>query len=133
MNIHRHSGSKSATVRLFRRADSVTLEIRDQDEGIPIEKLNAIHAPCSGIGITGMRERVRDFNGAMEIHSNDTGTKITVILPVSTTDSAESENAPPSGPARSIGRSIKLVLASASPRDSGSPASIQRSEINCKT
>jgi hypothetical protein len=63
---------------------------------------------------------MRHFNGAMEIHSNDAGTKITVILPVSTTDSAESENAPPSGPARSIGRSIKLVLASASPRDSGS-------------
>jgi len=91
-NIHRHSGSKSATVRLFRRADSVTLEIQDQGKGIPKEKLDRIHSHRSGVGITGMRERVRHFKGVMDIHSNGTGTKISVILPVSSTGSAESEN-----------------------------------------
>jgi PAS domain S-box-containing protein len=92
-NIHRHSGSKSATVRLTRTPEGVALDIEDQGKGIPIEKLHGIHAHRSGVGITGIRERVRHFNGVIEIHSNGTGTKISVTLPVSATDSAESENA----------------------------------------
>ena len=90
-NIHRHSGSKSATVRLTRTPEGVALDIEDQGKGIPIEKLHGIHAHRSGVGITRIRERVRHFNGAIEIHSNGTGTKISVTLPVSATDSAEPE------------------------------------------
>jgi len=90
-NIHRHSGSKTAKVRPSRSASSVTLEIQDEGKGIAARKLDGIHVH-SGVGITGMRERVRHFHGAMEIHSNGTGTKILVTLPVSAGDISEPEN-----------------------------------------
>jgi PAS domain S-box-containing protein len=81
-NIHRHSGSKTATIHLFRSAESVVLEIQDYGGGIPAEKLAAIKAQRTGVGITGMRERVRHFNGEMDIHSDGKGATISVILPV---------------------------------------------------
>ena len=74
-NIHRHSGSKTATIRLSRRGDGVLLDIQDHGQGIPTEKLAAIKARRTGVGIAGMRERVRQCNGEMDIQSNSTGSK----------------------------------------------------------
>src|ERR1700683_3036624 len=91
-NIHRHSGSKTAALRLFRDADGVRLEVQDQGKGIPAEKLDGIRAQRSGVGITGMRERVRHFNGAMQIQSTRTGTKISLSLPLPAADRSEREN-----------------------------------------
>jgi len=82
-NIHRHSGSKTATVRVSRGDDSVLLEIQDHGEGIPVEKLAAIKAQRTGVGIAGMRERVRQCKGEMDIQSNSSRTKISVTLPLS--------------------------------------------------
>ena len=81
-NIHRHSGSKTATVRLSRTAESVFLQIQDEGKGISAEKLAGIQALRSGVGITGMRERVRHFRGVLDIQSNGRGTKIAITLPV---------------------------------------------------
>ncbi len=91
-NIHRHSGSKTATIRLSRNHKSVVVEIQDEGTGIPAEKMDGIHAQRSGVGITGMRERVRHLKGSMDIHSNGRGTKISIVLPVSTTGISEPEN-----------------------------------------
>jgi signal transduction histidine kinase len=93
-NIHRHSGSKTATIRLSCTEDSVALEIEDQGKGIPAEKLDGIRAQRSGVGITGMRERIRHFNGAIEIDSAPNGTKISIRLPLPTTDTTEPEDTP---------------------------------------
>jgi len=82
-NIHRHSGSKTAAIRLSREARSVSLEIHDDGKGISPEKLAAIQAHRSGVGIMGMRERVRHFNGVLDIHSNGRGTTIFVTFPIS--------------------------------------------------
>jgi PAS domain S-box-containing protein len=90
-NIHRHSGSKTATIRFFRSAESVVLEIQDYGKGIPVEKLAAIKAQRTGVGITGMRERVRHFKGEMDIHSDGKGATISVILPVPMATSSASE------------------------------------------
>jgi PAS domain S-box-containing protein len=81
-NIHRHSGSKAGTIRLSRGLDSVSLQIQDQGKGLSAKKLAEIKAYRSGIGLTGMRERVRHFNGQMDIQSNGSGTTISVDLPV---------------------------------------------------
>src|SRR5882762_537239 len=81
-NIHRHSGSKTATIRLSRNTDSVLLKIEDQGKGISPEKLAALRAQRTGVGITGMRERVRHLNGAMDIQSNGTGATISVTFPI---------------------------------------------------
>ena len=81
-NIHRHSGSKTATIHLSRSADSVLLKIEDHGKGISPEKLAALRAQRTGVGITGMRERVRHLNGVMDIQSNGTGATISVTFPV---------------------------------------------------
>jgi PAS domain S-box-containing protein len=85
-NIHRHSGSKAATIRLSRNSEAASLEVRDGGRGIPAEKLDGINAQRAGVGIAGMRERIRHFKGVMSIHSDGAGTRISVILPVSTAD-----------------------------------------------
>jgi signal transduction histidine kinase len=88
-NIHRHSGSSTASIRLSRDVDRVLLEIRDEGKGIPAEKLAAIQAQRSGVGITGIRERVRPFGGVVDIQSNSGGTRISITLPIPITATSE--------------------------------------------
>src|SRR6266481_4715405 len=58
-NIHRHSGSSVAKVRLSRSANDVQLEVRDKGKGIAPEKLSEMAAKgAPGVGIRGMRERI---------------------------------------------------------------------------
>jgi PAS domain S-box-containing protein len=90
-NIYRHSGGKTARIRLSRNAESVSLEIRDDGKGISAEKLAGIQVR-SGVGITGIRERVRHFRGVMNIQSNDSGTTISVSFPVPMTPTSEPES-----------------------------------------
>ena len=61
-NIHRHSASKIAWIGLSRESDRVTLEIRDDGKGISRERLTEIQSGRSGVGITGMRERLRQLD-----------------------------------------------------------------------
>lgn len=81
-NIHRHSGSKTARIRLSRTEGKVLLEIQDQGKGISADKLVAIKAQRTGVGMTGMRERVRHFKGGMDIRSNGDGATIVVTIPL---------------------------------------------------
>jgi signal transduction histidine kinase len=84
-NVHRHSGASSATVRLQRNAEQIQLEIRDNGRGIAQERLRALDAsePKVGVGITGMRERVHQLGGHLELLSNASGTTVSVMLPLS--------------------------------------------------
>ena len=102
-NVHRHSGSKTATVRLSRTPEIVALEIQDEGKGIQSGKLDIIHAPRPGVGIVGMRERVHHFNGVMNIDSDSAGTKISVTLPVPAEGSSESEELSQAQPSRKAG------------------------------
>ena len=82
-NIHRHSGSDRACIRLNRSDDSLYLEVRDFGKGIMASRNNgASSTPRSGVGIQGMRERVRQLNGNFEIQSTADGTRVSVRLPV---------------------------------------------------
>ncbi len=82
-NIHRHSGSKTAIVRLKRKPETVMLEVIDQGKGFP-EDLHRkfISGETGGVGLRGMRERVRKLKGRMEIQSDRRGTAVTVMLPL---------------------------------------------------
>jgi PAS domain S-box-containing protein len=82
-NVHRHSGSKTATIRLGRASGSVSMEIQDYGKGISREKLSAIKAQRAGVGVTGMRERVHQLSGNMDIRSDGKGVIVSVNLPVS--------------------------------------------------
>jgi len=81
-NIHRHSGSRTATLRIARTDGRLLLDIEDQGRGIPAEMLREIQTQGSGVGIAGMRERVLHFNGDIRITSRSTGTRVAVTFPV---------------------------------------------------
>jgi len=83
-NIHRHSESATAFVRLCTESSVAILEIRDQGRGMPAESLRACKESSRlvGVGIAGMRERVRQLGGRLEIDSNRQGTTLTATLPL---------------------------------------------------
>ncbi len=81
-NIHRHSGSKSAGIQLARQNGSLLLEVQDEGKGISPERVAEIQSRGSGLGIRGMRERVRQYAGEMNIDSSVSGTRIVVTIPI---------------------------------------------------
>jgi PAS domain S-box-containing protein len=91
-NIHRHSGSKTAQIRLEREERKVHVEVEDQGNGMSPERLAEIQSQGTGVGIRGMRERVRHFLGDLVIESNDSGTKIYATLPLKTSPSTHKNN-----------------------------------------
>jgi len=80
-NVHRHSGSKTAEIDLKRKGDTIYLSIADHGHGMTPEKLEEIRTRGSGVGFRGMRERVRQLKGKMQVQSDKGGTRITVTLP----------------------------------------------------
>jgi PAS domain S-box-containing protein len=81
-NIHRHSGSETALIRLVRDGESVRTEVRDHGKGISPGRLSEIRSHGSGVGIRGIRERIRQFQGEMKIESNGSGTSVIVSIPM---------------------------------------------------
>jgi PAS domain S-box-containing protein len=82
-NISRHSGSATAAIRLHMEGDRLILEVQDRGKGIPLEKQRElIELGQSGVGFAGMRERLRQLGGMLEIKSEDTGTLICATLKV---------------------------------------------------
>jgi signal transduction histidine kinase len=91
-NIHRHSGSKTAIIRLVRDGEIFSLEVEDAGKGIAPEKLNLLQSQGAGVGLRGMRERIRPFDGQMNIISNDGGTTISFIFRLPTTSAPSPES-----------------------------------------
>jgi signal transduction histidine kinase len=83
-NIHRHSGSKTALIRIDRNENTVHVKVEDQGSGMSPERLAEIQSHGTGVGIRGMRERVRHFHGDLVIESSGFGTKVSVNLPLKT-------------------------------------------------
>jgi signal transduction histidine kinase len=82
-NIHRHSGSAVARIRLRQAGAEVEVEIADKGNGMPPEKLQELAASGTpGVGIRGMRERLRQLGGTLEIKSSKSGTVVVVRLPL---------------------------------------------------
>jgi PAS domain S-box-containing protein len=93
-NIHRHSGSKTAIIRIEREENAVRVKVEDNGRGMSPERLAAIQSQGTGVGIRGMRERVRHLRGDLRIESNGSGTKIFATLPLKTSLSAHESNTP---------------------------------------
>ncbi len=83
-NIHRHSGSHVAKIRMEADAESVLVEICDEGRGISPETLKGFEAGkrLIGVGIAGMRERVRVMGGHFSVRSDKDGTTVEVRLPL---------------------------------------------------
>ena len=83
-NVHRHSGSSRAKVHLAIASGGVHLVIQDQGKGISLDKVEGTpNGAKIGVGIRGMRERVRQFGGELRIGPANLGTCVEAILPVS--------------------------------------------------
>jgi PAS domain S-box-containing protein len=82
-NIHRHSGSKTAVIRIIREPDKIYAEVQDQGKGMSLERFAEVQSQGAGVGvgIRGMRERVRQAHGELTVDSNALGTTITAIFP----------------------------------------------------
>lgn len=95
-NVHRHSGSKIAFVRLSASNGTVTLDVEDRGRGMPQRVLNDATALDEiGVGLAGMRERLRQLGGQLEILSGNKGVRVTGILHV--LKGPTDENPDPSG------------------------------------
>jgi signal transduction histidine kinase len=83
-NIHKHSGSTTAEARLDVEPSQVQLTVKDNGRGIQPDLLAKFErsGTGAGVGLAGMRERVRDLGGQFEISSNGKGTELRVILPL---------------------------------------------------
>ncbi|MBO0722976.1 MAG: sensor histidine kinase [Blastocatellia bacterium] len=86
-NIHRHSGSNSASIRLVREPQQLVLQITDRGRGMPSAVKSGgssekDEAPLLGVGIPGMRQRIRQLGGVLEIKSSGRGTIVKVIVPL---------------------------------------------------
>ena len=83
-NVHRHSGSATATVSLFMANNKAVLEIRDKGKGIPeqmLEEAGEDWMGSLGVGLRGMNERLRQLGGKLEITSTPRGTTVTASIP----------------------------------------------------
>jgi signal transduction histidine kinase len=90
-NVHRHSGSATAKIRLRAHDGEVLVEVEDKGKGMPPEKrLEIALAGTPGVGISGMRERLRQLGGTLEINSNGSGTAVIARLPVSASSASGS-------------------------------------------
>jgi len=82
-NIHRHSQGTQAEVALALTPQTVTLRVRDNGKGIARDTLRRFRKDglSSGVGLAGMRERLRELGGHLAIDSSSAGTQLTATLP----------------------------------------------------
>jgi len=82
-NIHRHSGGTSAVIRVHEEDHDLFVEVQDRGKGISQERQSELSSSSrTGVGFRGMRERLRQLGGALEIRSDGTGTTVRATLPL---------------------------------------------------
>ena len=84
-NIYRHSGSKTASIKIWQSEDNLlTVQVCDEGKGIPAENRHTLTASPKfhGMGLSGMRERVRELGDRLEIRSSGSGTTVLAALPI---------------------------------------------------
>lgn len=75
-NVHRHSASPRASIHILRKEEAVCVEVRDFGKGMPAD-------PLPGVGIQGMKERVRQLGGDLRIESSEKGITVCAVIPIS--------------------------------------------------
>jgi signal transduction histidine kinase len=83
-NVHRHSGSRIAHIKLFNEDGHSVLEVRDEGRGLPdkVAELSANHHLSNGVGLRGMDERMRQLRGRLELLSTQEGTVLRAFVPI---------------------------------------------------
>jgi PAS domain S-box-containing protein len=83
-NIHRHSGGRSATISMRKRERNLVLIITDDGHGMDSRTLEKVkrEGAVLGVGIAGMKQRLQQLGGRLEISSGRQGTSVTATLPI---------------------------------------------------
>ena len=90
-NVHRHSGSRAVQVRVAAEKDCVILTVRDFGMGVPREVLDRFWKNGNvGVGLAGIRERLKELGGVLEIESNLDGTLLRATIPLVQPDDVQS-------------------------------------------
>ena len=86
-NVHRHSGSPAVEVTLAVADHAVTLTVRDHGKGIAKTTLERFRKSGThvGVGLAGMRERVKELGGTFDIQSGPNGTTLCAVIPFTQT------------------------------------------------
>ncbi len=84
-NVHRHSSSPWVAIRLRAEPASVVLEIEDAGRGIPAAQPGDVESSgrFAGVGVAGMRERIRQLAGTLTVESTAGGTLVRACIPLS--------------------------------------------------
>ena len=110
-NIHRHAGSPTAAIRITQNEACLRIEIEDAGKGIPPERESLLGLSAhTGVGLRGMRERLRQLGGTLQIQSIGHGTQVIATLPVARPPVV----APPevvvgSGPSEALGGTVACL------------------------
>jgi len=99
-NVHRHSGSRAVQVRIAIDNGRVILTVRDFGMGVPREILDRFWKTGNvGVGLAGIRERLKELDGFLEIESTVDGTLLRATIPLSSLERADlvEKNATASG------------------------------------
>jgi two-component system NarL family sensor kinase len=79
-NVFRHSGATKGWVSLMKQGNDIMVKVRDDGKGIS-EHIMGFRPDSIGIGIGGMRQRVKEFGGELRLHNASPGTIVEVIIP----------------------------------------------------
>jgi len=81
-NVHRHSGSRAVDVRVMESKSNVILTVKDYGMGVPREVLDRFWKTGNvGVGLAGIRERLKELDGCLEIESSLDGTLLRATIP----------------------------------------------------
>lgn len=95
-NVHRHSGSNAVEVRVTADTSDVLLTVKDFGAGVPAEVLDRFWKTGNvGVGLAGIRERLKELGGSLEIESSGQGTLLRVKIPIQECDSNKSTDRSP--------------------------------------
>jgi PAS domain S-box-containing protein len=81
-NVHRHSGSPWARIALHRVEHAIRLDVTDRGRGLPRQLDSSADSQTVGVGISGMRVRLEQLGGKLEIRSDSSGTRVTATVPL---------------------------------------------------
>jgi len=81
-NVQRHSGGRSASVKLQREGGQIILRVQDSGHGMPPDIRKGQKLASLGVGIPGMRERLGQHKGQLEVKSGPKGTRVTATIPL---------------------------------------------------
>ncbi len=81
-NVYRHANSDSARVEIDKQSDRVVIRVRDYGKGLPQDISGRTSSSNLGVGVTGMRERVRQFGGELILSRAEPGTLVETTIPL---------------------------------------------------